>query len=77
MLLHNMVHDRFDRAAESELACTTEDNRFWLIHVQIELLKKLSYSLRRSDGLICHGVPFWKKKNNEARFEVRIEASVS
>ena len=33
-----MVHDRLDRATESELACTTYDNRFWFIQVEIELL---------------------------------------
>jgi hypothetical protein len=60
MLLHNTVYDRFDQTTESGRSCTytTEDNRFWLIHVQIELLEELLNSRRSSDGLICYGVPF-------------------
>jgi hypothetical protein len=61
MLIHNMVHKRLNRAAESELAYTTDDNRFWLIHVEIELLEEFSYSLRRGDGSICHACSVTKE----------------
>lgn len=41
MLIHNMVYNRLDRAAESELTYATDDDGFWLVQVEIELLYKL------------------------------------
>jgi hypothetical protein len=39
MLIHSMVHKRLDRAAENELAYTTDYNGFWLIHVKLSCSK--------------------------------------
>jgi hypothetical protein len=54
MLIHNLVYNRLDGATESELTYATDDDGFWLLQVEIELLYKLFYSLRRGDGSIRH-----------------------
>jgi hypothetical protein len=61
MFIYNMIHKRLDRATESKLAYTTDDDRFWLVEVEIQLLHELSYRLRGSDGLICHDERIAKK----------------
>jgi hypothetical protein len=54
MFIYDMVYKRFVRAAKSKLAYTTDDDRFWLIKVEIKLLQKLPCRLGRSNGWISH-----------------------
>jgi hypothetical protein len=35
MFIYNMIYKRLNRAAESKLAYTIDDNRFWLVKVEI------------------------------------------
>jgi hypothetical protein len=38
MFIYDTFYNRLDGAAESKLAYTTDDDRFWLIEIEIKLL---------------------------------------